>query len=51
MALKWLLILLGYFCTYGIWTATDAVDILTFTAFSVVCFGGAMFIDFGKRMK
>ena len=48
---KWLLILIGYLSTYGIWHSPEVVDVLAFTALAVACFGFAMFLDFGKRMK
>ena len=51
MFFKWALILIGYLSTYGIWTSLEAVDVMAFTALAVACFGFAMFLDFGKRMK
>ena len=51
MFLKWLLILIGYLSTFGIWTSLEAVDVFAFTALAGACFGLAMWIDFGRRMK
>ena len=51
MLFKWVLILLGYLSTFGIWTSPEVVDVIAFTALAVACFGLALWIDFGRRFK
>ena len=51
MIFKWTLILLGYLSSYGVWTSPEVVDVFIFMIFGGVCFAGALYMDFGRRMK